>query len=437
MPLVFVHGVAVRRGQSTDEKNAFDSAVRARDQLFRSVAMRGLVRPPAVQHIENPYWGDEGATFSYDLVSIPASDTEAFGASDDPVAQVLMETVPADVAVRANQQPNGDQLILVTLARERSLEHAIDAVVAAAGIREVDTSVATADEQAHELAEFAAKALAYAVSNPDLSWLTALHPVTNEPRIQSDEDFLEALTQRVEEFAAAGRTSETFGGIAVLNRLKATARSIAKVAKRTLGAIVGAAGGAALGAALGGTPGVTIEALRPIATRRGGMFFGDVFAYLAKRKKIAGIVMDALDAGDAKRTAMDDKLIVVAHSMGGNIVYDILSSFRPKMNVNLLVTVGSQVGLFKELCLYAEDEGKTPIAPKKVAKPDSIQRWINVFDPMDALAFAAEGVFEDVKDFAIANNGTAFDAHVLYFVRPVFHERLRARMAEVGLGSAQ
>jgi hypothetical protein len=436
MPLVFVHGVAVRRGTSPAEQTGFATAVLSRDDLFRSVAMRGLVIPPAIQHIENPYWGDEGVKFDYDLVSVPSAKTETFGGADDAVAQVLMETVPADVAVSVNEMKNGDQVLLLTLARERSLEHAIDAIVAATAVSDPDTSVATAAAQSADLARFAAQALAYAASLPDVSWLNDLDPQTGEPRLKSDEDFLEALSQRVETFTGASGTTERFGGIGLVNRLKSTARKIAKVARRTLGAITGAVGGAAAGAALGGAPGATVKALRPVATRRAGLFLGDVFTYLSNRTKIAGIVVDALDQADAKKKPTDDKLIVVAHSMGGNIVYDVLTSFRPKLQVDLFVTVGSQVALFKEMRLYAEDKNKPGIAPTKVKPPNTITAWLNVFDPMDALAFAAEGVFERVKDFAIANNGSAFDAHVLYFVRPVFHHRLRARMAELGIGSA-
>jgi hypothetical protein len=132
--------------------------------------------------------------------------------------------------------------------------------------------------------------------------------------------------------------------------------------------------------------------------------------------------------------------------MGGNIVYDILTHYRPGIAVDLLVTAGSQIGLFKELSLYQEDApmnggpstggpGATGNTPPRVAKPTAVDTWLNIFDPMDVLGFAAEGVFTGVQDYAFSNQANPLTAHNLYYFRPAFHHRLRARMAEAGFGS--
>jgi hypothetical protein len=71
-----------------------------------------------------------------------------------------------------------------------------------------------------------------------------------------------------------------------------------------------------------------------------------------------------------------------------------------------------------------------------VKRPDAIKAWINVFDSLDVLGFAAEGVFNGVTDFAFSTQASPLDAHGLYFSRSSFHQRLRARMAEAGLGVA-
>jgi hypothetical protein len=165
-----------------------------------------------------------------------------------------------------------------------------------------------------------------------------------------------------------------------------------------------------------------------------------VFTYLNTRGdkdapgEVACIVRDALREGVAKRTTEDSKLVVVAHSMGGNIVYDILTHFDPAITVDAFVTVGSQVALFKELKLYVEDKGM-PGGAGLTTKPVNIGTWINVFDPLDVLGFAAEGVFAGVRDFAFATQASPLDAHSTYFIRPNFHARLRARLAEVGIGA--
>ena len=65
-----------------------------------------------------------------------------------------------------------------------------------------------------------------------------------------------------------------------------------------------------------------------------------------------------------------------------------------------LVTVGSQVGLFEELCLLQKSkEAGCPDGPVQVGKLGNVSEWINVFDRNDLLGFAATRIFEDVSDF--------------------------------------
>jgi hypothetical protein len=119
MPLVFVHGVNVREGTTDDAKKAFAERVDARDQLFRTIGLAGLVQPPARLHIENPYWGDYGVTLSPDLASLPDPGTEKFGpAVDDAMTQVLTETLPPAAAVVTANTPGGEAATLLTLARQ-------------------------------------------------------------------------------------------------------------------------------------------------------------------------------------------------------------------------------------------------------------------------------------------------------------------------------
>jgi hypothetical protein len=139
------------------------------------------------------------------------------------------------------------------------------------------------------------------------------------------------------------------------------------------------AAGVVGGTAVAVVPNAIVKALRPVATRRAGMFFGDVFAYLAKRNDIQRIITQALQTADSKRSKQDEHLVVIAHSMGGNIVYDLLTStLRGKFEVDAFVTVGSQVGLFKELALFTEDAAGASQGPIKSPPPDRVKAWINV-----------------------------------------------------------
>jgi hypothetical protein len=102
--------------------------------------------------------------------------------------------------------------------------------------------------------------------------------------------------------------------------------------------------------------------------------------------------------------------------MGGNIVYDLLTSTKGDQNVDVLVTVGSQVAVMEEMKLFTCSDPNVPNAvTKKVARPTNVKRWINVFDSRDILDFAAARVFDGVEDCHFAT-GHAW-AHGGYFVR--------------------
>jgi hypothetical protein len=455
MPLVFVHGVNVRRGKSQKDAADFDERVKTRDELFRSVSLGYLSRDATKLRIENPYWGDHGATFRYDLVTVPARDTEAFGSADgDLLADVFFDTIPADVAELAQDPQQTESKVLLTLARERSIDHAVDAVVAAAAVNGSDDSAGGAKlGSAEDLAAFAANAAAYVASKPDVGWLRKPDPGTKHP-LETDDQFLEVLVERVTAHTNGAPSHETFGGMKIGERLKAAGRALGRAGKK-VGSVVAdtvkgtgaAAGGFLLGGLAGGPANPVTKkaalALRPQATRRGGIFIGDIFAYLARREPIQKIVSDALLACEGARTKDDPTFVVVAHSMGGNIVYDLLTSTLAKqVKVDAFITVGSQVGLFKELALYTEDapnEVQTATAATAVrnAKPAAVGRWINVFDPLDFLGFAASGVFKEVQDYAFSNDASVLQTHSQYFVRPAFHERLRARLEEAGFGAVK
>jgi hypothetical protein len=66
--------------------------------------------------------------------------------------------------------------------------------------------------------------------------------------------------------------------------------------------------------------------------------------------------------------------------------------------------------------------------PAKVRRPPGVKRWINVIDPSDPLGYAVADIFDDTIDTSFDSEVPVWGAHTSYFVRPVFHERLRARI---------
>lgn len=121
--------------------------------------------------------------------------------------------------------------------------------------------------------------------------------------------------------------------------------------------------------------------------------------------------------------------------MGGNIIYDILSNIEKNLKVDVLVTVGSQVGLFEELGLLGSRNSPRlhNAIRKKPVCPPNIGKWLNVFDPDDILGFSCGGILKDVTDWKYST-GTAFPfTHGHYFLLPSFYQKLAARIKEAGL----
>lgn len=389
MPLVFVHGVTVR------DSPTYRAEVRARDAYFQRFVLAGLLTDSKSATILNPLWGDHGARFRWDHASLPAGATEALGAEDQMLAALLAEEGILDAT---------DRTVLLKIA-QRSLVNVIDILWAA------ETPLLQGDEVALS-AEYAFRALNYAKYNPRPAWLDAA---------KNDDQLVRDLLRAIDDWTVEpGEVLEVLGSLTLRERTKEAAARLRGLFGRGTGAAVIAVG-------------------RSVAHRKFALFFGDVFEYLAKRGTpeqpgaIPNAIIEALREGRARITETDDKLIVVAHSMGGNIVYDVLTYFAAEeLQVDVLVTVGSQIGLFEELKLFAKSDKDIPDAERqRVPRHQSIVRWLNIFDTNDILGFASERIFDGVEDFAYSTGKGAVGAHATYFRRPSFYERLGVRLREM------
>lgn len=135
--------------------------------------------------------------------------------------------------------------------------------------------------------------------------------------------------------------------------------------------------------------------------------------------------MDVLIAADRARTKDDDKLIVVAHSMGGIVMCDIASHFQPPIKIDCLITVGSQFPLFADLRMFPGfDQDCLPLP-----KPDMVKRWVNIIDLNDFLGFAADKLFEGIVDVEYASGKLGVSTHADYFKLPSFYKCMAAAVA--------
>jgi hypothetical protein len=423
MPLVFVHGVNTRKDDH------YQVSETLRNGYFREIALRDVVHNPADVAIENPYWGDDGAWMAWGNACLPLEENETFGGGAEEVYDEILSELAPDVVASSKK-------LLLTLAH-KDLVRAVDCLWAAAA----RAPAAADDAQALKaMIVMGRKAVGYTSSEPDLGWISEVH---------DDNAFTDRLLTEVDAWtpnAAAARTAasgvggagdESFGAAEVWNRIKG---GLARLGQATKGGITDTAKGvgaatADIGlAAAGGVINPIVKKARPGAHKRVCLFLGDVFAYLNNRDARAPIVekvAGALDKANKGRRPPADPLIVVAHSMGGNIVYDILTRLRAELVCDVFVTVGSQVGAFAELGLFPSipiDRQVSPAERPLVTRPINIRRWINIFDPADVLAYSADRIFAGVEDYAFSSQVTALTAHSMYFERPHFYERLRDRI---------
>lgn len=164
------------------------------------------------------------------------------------------------------------------------------------------------------------------------------------------------------------------------------------------------------------------------------MFIGDVLVYLHARGsvdqpgEIPQRIITGLRAAQDQVTDDDPWLVVIGHSMGANIAWDVLRSFAPDIDVDVFVTVGCQLSLFEELKLFRSSDAAVR-APDRIPRPGNIRSWINVFDAPDALGFAMAGIFDGVADFEHFS-GRSLSAHGSYFDDEPFHRHLASRVAD-------
>jgi hypothetical protein len=176
------------------------------------------------------------------------------------------------------------------------------------------------------------------------------------------------------------------------------------------------------------------------ATPRVAQFIGDVFLYLrqgSQRDEIRRRVADALIEASRGAAAANEPLVVIGHSMGGIILADMLADaalvsdveaeIGAPLHISLLLTVGSQVGLFAELGLL--ETAGVPLD----RRPVSVARWWHVFNRMDVLSFGLAGIVTGVEEFSLDTGAAITDAHGSYFRSPVLYARLRKRMEAAGL----
>ncbi len=164
------------------------------------------------------------------------------------------------------------------------------------------------------------------------------------------------------------------------------------------------------------------------------LFLGDVFTYIANRGtaskpgKIPCAVLSALS--EARQSAPGEPVVVLTHSMGGQIVYDLVTTFLPASGTDLRIdfwcATASQVGLFEEMKLFvASSDAYSKANGNRVPFPACryLGGWWNVWDHNDFISYTAKPIFERVDDEAYDSGVSLIQAHGEYLLRPSFYRK--------------
>jgi hypothetical protein len=170
------------------------------------------------------------------------------------------------------------------------------------------------------------------------------------------------------------------------------------------------------------------------------LFIGDVFTYLANRGTaenpgdIPRVVLETLRM--AKAQSPEEPLIILSHSMGGQIIYDLVSYFLPASKSDLRIdywcATASQVGLFEEMKLFRASTGLfSSVHENKVPPidPKYLGGWWNVWDHNDFLSYTALPIFDGVDDEFINSGVSLIRAHGEYLLRPSFYRKFKEKLS--------
>jgi hypothetical protein len=417
MPILYIHGVNVRSRSGFFE---------CKEYLERYIAP-ALSDDPDHVLIDDVYWGDVGVQFAWNGASRPLSRLLGMGpgrAQPPPLEELLtaaayrdalkaLPPAPAAGSATGGLISGGAAMGGVTVPPPRLRDLAPDALsdLLAEGFAETVPQ----PEQRARLA-LAADAVAR-----DPATRTALAAAA------SAQQELDILLGRVRQRAEADAELVGMG----------TPPWLAKVRDRLDEAL-----GRAVGLPTYAASVLAAELRKPL-NELVSVFLGDVFAYLDQRGdagtpgEISRRLLEKLRRAHAnKRERGGEPLVVLSHSMGGQIVYDAVTHFLPAdpalrdLRIDFWCAAASQVGFFEEAKLFlARDDAYQAGHP--VPFPSAhLGVWCNVWDHNDVLSFTAKDIIAGVMDEPFDSGLSLLAAHGGYLRRPSFYrafaEKLRA-----------
>jgi hypothetical protein len=411
MSIIYIHGVKVR---------APEHGIALGKSFARWLGPKLAVGGNNVDYLP-VYWGDVAARFRWNLESRPKTAILAQGGAGAFAGlgslREASDRTPLDNAV---QRP----------AAQGPVINAAGAVPSVA----------------------AAPALTMIPRNKRADFLADLYLAVH-PRAKNSEDAIAEDARLASLAAAAAEVAESWDTIVASEATDdaRASRLISTVEERLSGSTIIPQGGFADWMSKAGEtlrraatwPGDAVSTVfgevRPVVNEFVAYFIGDVLAYINERDidgapgVIPGRVLGALRTAQQRKKATGEKIVVVSHSMGGQLLYDALTFYAPKdptlagLSVDHWISCGAQVSLFAELTLFKGQPANVAM-PRKLPRPAAVAAWTNFYDRNDLVGFIMSPIFEDVTDKEYDTGyGLAF-AHTGYLARPSFFEAVAAQL---------
>jgi hypothetical protein len=337
-PVLIIHGVANR------DRNAFEALAR---QLATDI---GGVTPIAA------FWGDLGAEVDGLRETIPAMGPAMVRSTepdDEWAASLALSLLEGSIAA-----PSEESTTVRSVPSAQRAAVVADAVASrggAADVRGAETSEARDEVE---------------TIWPTTRWLSQI----------GDEAVLQRLGEAIAEAAELSDEAEGEEVRGFRDGFRKTVRGVVHGLDVAVGAVVG-------------TLGQGLDTfIRRKAAPGFASFVGDVFVYQAHRAEIHERVRSALRAADGDLGTEERPVAVLGHSLGGVIAFDLAVAGEPRLHTRPLITFGSQSPFFHVIDPRGGDLTRF-MPPDPLPLPPTIPRWINLWEPLDPLAFVAAKVF--------------------------------------------
>jgi len=411
MSIVYVHGVANR-----DDDPSYKPHLEEITEFLNRYVGKDI--SPSRKVFE-AYWGKFGAAFAWDRESRPKSVLFRQGAptgSNSLDRALVMASIDGSQMPAVPASPQGSSVLVPS-------GPAIGGASLGSGIRLKDLSP-------NDLSDLLSTVIVAGTADPSTraQMIIAADEVAHDPATPAALAQCATVQEELEKLRSM--LDQKHAGVLVAQGTGAWSKIVDRVGEATSRAV-------SVPAYAFST--VVAETREPI-NRMLTLFIGDVFAYLNTRKDstnpgpIPQLMMDTLD--EAKKAAPNEPLIVLTHSMGGQIVYDLVTHFLPKTQSSLRIdfwcATASQVGLFEEMKLFLESSAQYSKAKaNKVPFPDQkyLGIWWNVWDHNDFISYTARDIIDGVDDQSYDSGVSLIKAHGEYLMRPSFYRKFADKLA--------